>query len=254
MSQKLKFNSSLICSLLCLSINLAHSSVSVNRDHQELRYRTSFGHCPSRVAGTLALTLISEFEESNSLKEMKRKITRDRLDEKHFISTYKIDFDPLDRQLTFNFDCPEPLMKVQIYKESGVESYEAILVSSGKLYDPTYEVLLRAENKLNRPLPYLAIPVGDMEERTQYQITELINQMDVNFRSKLSEVILSDSSELTIILSVNNRPSSVFMGPDLWTLKLEKLDKIVSYMETENKVPAVINLTNPEKVVVKFND
>jgi hypothetical protein len=236
---------------LTLTFGLLFSSSLYATD---LRYRTSFGHCPSRVAGTLALNLISEFEKNQSLLEIKRLIQRDRLDEKHFISSYKIDYDPLDRQLTFSMDCPEPLMKVQIYKESGVESYEAILVSSGKLFDPTYEVLLRSENKLTRQLPYLAIPVGDMEEKTQFRITDLINSMSLDFRTKLSEVILSDTGDLTIILSVKNRPSSVFMGPESWQSKMEKLGKIVEYMEAQNKIPAVINLTNSEKVVVKFND
>jgi hypothetical protein len=44
------------------------------------------------------------------------------------------------------------------------------------------------------------------------------------------------------------------MGLDEWEEKVAKLDKIVNYMELKEKIPAVINLTNSKKVVVKFRD
>lgn len=244
----------IFCILSLLATSLACASVSPNQATPEIKYRTNFGQCPSRAAGTLTLLLMKEFEKNHSLKEVKDLIVKDKLSEKHFISEYKIDYNPLQKMMSFDFDCPAPLMKVQIYKTSGVDSYEAILVESGKLFDPTYEVLLRQEKKILRNLPYLALPVGEMDEEVQFGITKLINQMDVDFRAKLSEVIVNESKDLTIILSVQGRPSSVFMGKDLWSEKLEKLDKIVSYMETNKKVPAIINLTNDKKVVVKFNE
>jgi len=221
---------------------------------QELRKRTSFGKCPSRAAGTLTLQLIKAFEKNNSLRDVKVKIVKEKLAEKHFISKYRISYDPLKKFLNFNFDCPEPLMKVQIYKNNGLEAYDAILVDNGKLYDPTYEVLLRGEHKLSHDLPFLALPVGDMENKFQEQITSLVKGMGPKFRKKLSEVILNESKELTIILSVKGHPSSVFLGDVSWTEKVGKLRKIIKYMEGKGKIPAIINLTNLEKVVVKFND
>lgn len=197
---------------------------------------------------------MSEFEKNQSLLDVKKLIAKDKLEEKHFVSDYKISHDPLLKQLNFSYECPIPLMRVQVYKESGAESYEAVLVSNGKLFDPTYEVLLRADNKLSAQLPYLAIPVGDIDKDKQIIIADLINQMTPETKSKLSEVILNEENELTIILSVLNRPSSVFLGPDQWMEKVNKLDKIVGYMESKKKIPAIINLTNAEKVVVKFND
>jgi hypothetical protein len=230
------------------------ASLPSSHPSDNIRYRTSFGSCPSRVVGNLTMSLVSEFEKNQSLFDVKKLIERDKLEEKHFVSEYKISHDPLLKQLSFSFDCPEPLMKVQVYKETGAESYEAVLVSNGKLFDPTYEVLLRADNKLSGQLPYLAIPVGDIDQSRQVIIADLINQMNPETKSKLSEVILSDTHELTIILSVLNRPSSVFLGLDGWQEKVEKLDKIVGYMESKKKIPAIINLTNAQKVVVKFND
>lgn len=229
------------------------SSIGVDK-RQEVKYRTSFGQCPSRAAGTLTLQLIKSFEKNKSLKDVKTKIVKDKLDEKHFISSYKIKYDPLKKYLHFKYECPEPLMKVQIYKEGGLESYEAILVDNGKLFDPTYEVLLRTENKLTYDLPFLALPVGEMDEKIQKDITKLVGGMPLKFRKKLAEVIINEDKELTLILSLNNHPSSVFMGLDEWPVKMTKLEKIVNYMESQRKIPAIINLTNSKKVVVKFND
>ncbi|MBT3585944.1 MAG: cell division protein FtsQ [Halobacteriovoraceae bacterium] len=221
---------------------------------KKLNYRSTFGKCPSRTAGALTLTLIKDFERNHSLKRLKEKIVKKKLAQKHFISDYKINYDPLQKLLRLNFDCPEPLMKVQIYKENGNDSYDAILVDNGKLFDPTYEVLLKVEKKLTEDLPFLALPVGEMEEETQIAITRLVMKMGPKFRKKLSEVILNKGKELTIIISSKGQPSSVFLGKSQWEEKISKLKKIVKYMELKKKIPAIINLTNSNKVVVKFND
>jgi hypothetical protein len=232
--------------LILFTLNVAYSS--------ELSYRSFLGKCPTRPAGTMALQVVKTFDESQSLRTVKQKILDEKWSEKYFVSDYKIQYDPYSKVLNLNFNCPEPLMKVQIYKTGATESYEAILVDNGQLYDPTYEALLRAEKKINGPLPYLALPVGDMEERVQKDLTELVKDMRPELRKKLSEVILNDSKELTIILSIGGKTSSVFLGPDEWKNKMVKLDKIVNYMELKEKIPSIINLTNTKKVVVKFRD
>jgi len=239
-----------IMSSLLLS-PVTHSAISKEK---KVKYRTSFGSCPSRTAGTLTLQLIKVFERSHSLRDMKVKIVKEKLKDKYFISDYKINYDPLRDQLNFKFGCPEPLMKVQIFKKGGLESYEAILVETGELFDPTYEVLLRAENKLTKPLPFLALPVEEMDKKLQKQVADLVTKMDFKVRRKLSEVILDENKELTMILSSKNRASSVFLGKEDWNGKVKKLEKIVSYMGKKRKVPTIINLTNAKKVVVKFND
>lgn len=220
----------------------------------ELSYRSDLGKCPTKPAGTMALQVVKNFEETKSLRNVKFKMLSEKWNEKYFVSEYKIDYDPFSKILSLAFDCPEPLMKVQIYKKDKIESYEAILVDNGQLFDPTYEVLLRADKKLTNDLPYLSMPVEEMDEKVQQDLTHLIKEMRPGLRTKLSEVILNDSKELTIILSINGHPSSVFMGPDEWDNKLIKLDKIVNYMELKEKIPAIINLTNGKKVVVKFKD
>ena len=239
--------------LVFFSFNETGLSSLGPRKQKKIKYRTNFGSCPSRSAGQMTLKLIKTFEETGSLKKVKEEIIAQSIPEHHFVSKYKISYDPLKNMLRFNIDCPTPLMKVQIYKDNGVDSYEAILVDNGELFDPTYEVLLRTEKKLSKSLPYLAIPVGDFSADTQGEITRVINGMDDKFRRKISEVILNDKGELTVILSLRGNPSSVFMGKDEWLTKTEKLKKIVNYMEANKKIPAIINLTNSKKVVVKFN-
>ena len=224
------------------------------RVEDKIKYKTYFGDCPSKAAGSLTLNLVKSFEKNKSLRELKLKIKKERLYQKHFLKNYSIKFNPIENLLSFKFECPRPLMKTQIYKKNGIDSYEAILVDTGELFDPTYEVLLRSENKLNFDLPSLALPVNNIDSSIQKEITQLIKSRDVEFRKKLSEIIVDEQKELTVILSVNGNPSSAFFGRGKWSEKLAKLQKIVSYMEKKRKFPAIINLTNSNKVVVKFND
>lgn len=225
----------------------------VNYEKKDLKYRTFFGRCPSRVVGNLTLKLVKIFEENQSLKDVKERILLERLDEKHFLASYDIKYDPIKKFLTFNFDCPEPLMKVQIYKQNGLEYYTAILVDNGKLFDPTYEYILETENKISAKLPSLALPVGEIDKKIQMRITMMVKSLPSEFRNKISEVILDEEQKLTVIVSHLGKPTSAFLGKDNWELKSEKLKKIINYMAEKKKTPSIINLTNDKKVVVKFS-
>ena len=219
-----------------------------------INYRSDLGKCPTRPSGMMALQIVKEFDDKKSLYSVKKKIVTEKWQEKYFVTDYKLSFDPYTKILNLNLNCSEPIMKVQIYKNNGNDSYEAILTEDGQMVDPTYEALLRQEKKLTKALPYLALPVSDLDQKIQKEIISIVREMRPEFRKKLSEVIINDAKELTIILSLAGHPSSVFMGNEEWKDKLGKLDKIVSYMELKEKFPAVINLTNGKKVVVKFKD
>lgn len=241
--------------ILILLFNISEVSAAKRpTTKDDVRYRTSFGRCPSQAAGKLTLNLVKAFELNKSLRDVKLKILHEKLKEKHFISNYSVKYEPSQKLLSFSYQCPEALMKVQVYKDEGEESYEAILVDDGKLFDPTYEVLLRADKKLTKELPYLALPVGDMDSEIQKKIARIIGDLSPQFRSNMSEVILNDLKELTIILSIKGHPSSVFLGKDNWKDKISKLKKIVRYVDKKKRIPTIINLTNAKKVVVKFND
>lgn len=236
--------------ILILFSFMAHSKFATKK---KVKYRTYFGKCPSRVVGNLTLKLVKTFEDTGSLKEIKKRIIRERLDEKHFLSQYDVRYNPLRSFLTFSFDCPEPLMKVQIYKKNGLEYYTAILVDNGKLFDPTYEYILETEKKLKTKLPSLALPIGEIDKSIQMKITKMVKNLDHDFRKKISEIILDDEKKLTIIVSNRGKPTSAFLGIDKWELKSKKLKKIISYMSKKRKTPSIINLTNDKKVVVKFS-
>ena len=126
-------------------------------------------------------------------------------------------------------------------------------MDSGRLVDPTYEVLLKGEDKLKHPLPYLAIPVGEMDHKVQARIAKMVKKMSPSFKQKLSEIILQLDKELTIILSIDQNPSSVFLGDKNWEGKIAKLERVVNFMQEKQRIPTIINLTNSDKVVVKFN-
>lgn len=220
----------------------------------QIQYRTFFGNCPSKAVGRLALTLMREFEKEKSLLDIKKKIINEKLEDKYFLSSYKINYSPAQKMIRFDFDCPKPLMNVQIYKSDGDEFYTAVLVDSGKLFDPTYEVLLRSEKKIKNDLPHLAFPASKLNTELHKRITSLLNKLGEDFTEKVSEIILSEKEELTIILSIGSKPSSAFFGKEFWEEKAKKLQKIVKYMNKKKTIPSTINLKNSKKVVVKFSD
>lgn len=232
---------------------VSSSLSAIGLPQSKVKYRTNFGDCPSRIAGQLSMRLIKNFEKSKSLKSLKTEMVDEDLASRHFVSSYKIKFNPVKNSLNFRFVCPKPLMKVQVYKKNGLDSYEAILVENGQLYDPTYEVLLRGDHKLKRDLPFLALPIGSIDKEVNPEVMRVVKEMGADFRQKVSEVILDDEGELTVILSMRGNPSSVFMGTAEWLDKTIKLKRIVRNMEKNKRVPAIINLTNAKKIVVKFN-
>jgi hypothetical protein len=103
-------------------------------------------------------------------------------------------------------------------------------------------------------LPTLALPVDDMDDEIQKSIAVIIKDIPDSFKLFITEVILSEKKELTFILSKNGRPTSVFLGSGNWSEKIIKLQKLVNHLSAKNRIPSVVNLTNAEKVVVKFGD
>jgi hypothetical protein len=230
------------------------SSIPDNFTQKNVNYRTYFGNCPSKSSGFLTILLMKEFEKDHSLKDLKEKILNEKLDEKYFLSDYRISYNPLMKTLKINFECPEPLAKVQVYKSNGQEHYSAILADNAKLYEPHYENLMRTEKKLLYPLPLLAISMEQIESSAPTELAEFIKKIEVDLRKQISEIIINKNKDLTIIFALSGRATSVFMGADLWDEKLLKLSKIVTYIGRNNRYPTSINLMNSKKVVVKFSD
>lgn len=219
---------------------------------KRVKYKTFIGYCPSKSAGELSLHLIEQFNETRSLQAVKELIIKDQLDSKYFLSEYKVNYDPLQNSLRMDFDCPKAVMKVQITRENGDEFYTAILTENGKLFDPNYEVLLRSEKKVKSKLPSLILPVSFVDNNQIFRFIEMINIFPDEAKKEISEMVVNEKNELTIILSMNGRPSTAFLGVSFWDEKVEKLTKVVDYMKSKRKVPSVINLTNSKKIVVKF--
>ena len=241
-----------LLAIFTLSFSLAHATVPAQFSQNDIRYRTSFGDCPAKSSGEFAILIMKEFERSRSLKSVKEKILSEKLDEKYFVSDYQISYNPVARSVRMNMVCPEPLVRVQVYRENGKEHYSAVMVSTGKLFDPSYEMILKAEKRLKSDLPSLAISVRDLEGEVHENFTRFATRLAPWMREKVSEIIINDNKELSIVFSLGGRTTSVFLGQDLWETKLTKLTKIISYTEKSQKFPSTINLTNAIKVVVKF--
>ena len=84
-----------------LLVSGASAKITNKRLVNKIKYKTFFNKCPSQLGGKLTLILTREFEKNNSLKEVKEKIINEKLDEKFFLSNYKIQFDPLKNKLKF---------------------------------------------------------------------------------------------------------------------------------------------------------
>ena len=235
-------------------ISLAGASTPETFTQKNIKYRTYFGQCPSKSSGMLSLIVMKEFEKKQSLKDVKEKMLNEKLDEKFFLSDYRISFNPVIKTLRINLECPQPMAKVQVYKSNGEEHYSAILGENAKLYEPQYENLMKAEKKLKFDLPLLAISMEQLEGDAPTNLAHFIKLMDLELRSQISEIIINKNNELTIVFALGRKATSVFMGADLWEEKLTKLTKIVGYVTKSKRYPSSINLLNAKKVVVKFSD
>lgn len=230
------------------------ASMSDSFTQNNIKYRSFFGECPSKSSGSFTMIIMKEFEKKHSLKDVKEKILHGKLDEKHFLSNYRISYNPVIKTLRINLECPEPLAKVQVYKASGDEHYSAILGSNAKLYEPGYETLMKLEKKLAYNLPLLAISTAQINSDAPTALASFIKVMETDLRKQVSEIILSKNNDLTIVFALGGKATSVFMGADRWDEKLVKLSKIVGYISKSKRYPTNINLVNAKKVVVKFSD
>ena len=240
--------------LFLILTSVAHAAVPESFTQKNINYRTYIGECPSKSSGMFALAVMKEFEKHLSLKDVKEKIINEKLDEKFFLSDYRISYNPVIKSLKVNLDCPEPLAKVQVYKANGEEHYSAILGDNARLYEPGFENLMRAENKLTQNLPSLALSLEQVNSDAPTNIANLVKMMDKELRNQVSEILINKNSELTIVFALDRKATSVFMGADLWEEKLTKLTKIIGYVSKNKRYPSSINLVNAKKVVVKFSD
>ncbi len=235
-----------------LSCSLLTAQASLSPLHK-VNYKTHFGNCPQKTTAQLTMDLVRLFEEKESLKSLKDKIVEENLKDKYFISHYQVNYNPILKDLSFYYECPRALLKVQIFKPDGNEHYNAVLVEDGRLLDPIYEVTLRSENLIQQQLPFLAVKVDQINDDLQNRIAVLFNLFPESIQGNLAEIIIGDNEEMTLILSLQDQTVSVFLGENQWSDKIPKLTRVISYMLDRNKVPAIINMTNLKKVIVKFS-
>jgi hypothetical protein len=230
------------------------TSVPESFTQKNIKYQTYIGECPSKSSGLLSLIIMKEFEKAKSLKDVKEKMLSEKLDEKYFLSDYRISYNPVINTLRINLECPEPLAKVQVYKQNGDEHYSAILGANAKMYEPQYENLMKSEKRLGHNLPLLAITTEQLESNAPTELAYLIKLIEIDLRKQISEIIINKNKELTIVFGLGGKATSVFLGADLWEEKVPKLTKILAYVTKSKRYPSSINLVNAKKVVVKFSD
>jgi hypothetical protein len=231
---------------------LAWGRIPQSYKSKNITYRTYFNQCPDRSSSDLVVQLMKVFEKNRSLKEVKDKIVEEKWAEKYFLNDYKIHFHPIKKQLIVQLHCPQPLARVKVYRENGKEHYSATLAEGGKLFDPSYEVLMKNEKKINSDLPSLVMSVELIEKEEHVKIADTLTLFKNHLKKRMSEIIFNERHELTLILNNGLTTTSIFLGTDLWEHKLGKLEKIIQYMDRSHRSPSSINLVHSKKVVVKF--
>lgn len=223
-------------------------------EKRKVKYRTAFGGCPTKELGSMTLRLVELFNQNQSLQLIKQEILLSDLVKKYFLQKYSVTYNPITHFLDFHFICPEPLAKLQIFDKQKLEKENPILVVGSNLYLSRYEKLLLEEEKIKGPLPYLSIYKDSYSSSLKSQMTELLGSLNQSIKKNLSEIIITDQKELTVILKTDEGPTTAFLGSDRWHEKWQKLTTIINYLQNKEHIPTTINLTNLEKIVVKFTD
>lgn len=214
--------------------------------------KVDFEKCPKNPSSDFVFKASKIFEEKNeSLNEVKKYIVSERLKEKYFLSHYKVDYDPLKRTLSFYLFCSPPALKVSALSSKGDVSYDIILSEDGKTHDPSYLVYLKSDG-LTHMVPKAAISSELLTQQNKEELVLLARKVQGLTHTKLREMIYNDQGEMTMLVGEDKKITSVFLGQGFWEKKLDKLDKIMSYMEVKNKLPSQVNLVDINKVVVKF--
>lgn len=225
---------------------------SANILSKELTYKIKNYSCPTKAVGDLTLRLMDVFERDHSLKDLKMSIVKNKYEEKFFLQDYEIKFNPIENNILFTYYCPKPLLKIEIFDSLGIKTFGGALVSNGEIYKEVFLKLLEKEQKKPLNIPYLSIPHEKINGDITKEIAQLYLTLNKSNKKKVSEIILNQNLELTLILSASNRVASAFLGIENWTEKMSKLQKILDHFATSGKLPSLVNLTNPKKVVVKF--
>lgn len=235
----------------CLQAGYVYSNPSLQFSQTKTQYTLDFNSCPMKSSGDLAILLAKEFDQSQSLYKLKKKMHDERYKESYFLSTYQINYNPILKKLAFKFECPQLMAKIQIIKDGG-QSFMGSLVETGEVFDPQYEILLRREKMIDKPIPYFAVSLKNLNDQKHLGVVKLLKQMNPNLYRQISEVILSDEDELTLILKTKKNAISVLFGKEYWDQKVDRVLKIQEYFEQKDKLPKFINLTSNKKVVVRF--
>lgn len=234
-----------------VTVTAAFANPVLQFSQTRTQYTLDFSTCPMKSSGDLAILLAKEFDQTKSLYRLKKKIVDERYKEIYFLSSYLVNYNPIQKKLAFKFECPSLIAKIQITKENGI-SFLGSLVDTGEVFDPQYEVLLRREKIITNTVPYFAISLKNLNDQKQLSVVKLLKQMNPKIYQQISEVILNDEEELTLILKSKSKALSVLLGKEYWDDKVGRLIKIQDHFSQKEKKPSIINLTSNKKVVVRF--
>jgi hypothetical protein len=214
----------------------------------ELSYKVAFGRCPVQTTGPFIKGLVEVFKKDASLFEIKKEFEKLENKQKYFYNSYRAHYLPFENILTLKVDCPRPLMRLEVFENNKVK-YEAIVSESGEMIDPNYENMLRNENLLKTILPTLSLNTTEIQPDIVKMAISFYKLIDD--QKHLSEISYGKDGWVGIF-SYDYRPILIWLGKDDIEDKLRNLNKILHFFSVSNNFPFFINMTNAEKIVVKF--
>lgn len=215
---------------------------------QKLKIQAYFSKCPKKPSNDFVFATSKKFENENySLIKLRKYILEQHLPKKYFLESYQIKFDPLRKKLTYLLNCSEPALQVNILGKKNTVLYKTLLTESGHIQDPNY---LLFQN--DRYMPELSIRKELLTPQIKRDMIDIVKKFKNKSNSELSEILYSDNGYITLIIRTQKNITSVFLGTGFWEDKIKRIHKIMSHLNTKKKLPTQINITNIDKVVIKF--
>jgi len=212
-----------------------------------------FGKCPQKRVKDISEDLLDSFKKKKSMGDLKKILLSKKIEEKYFITSYQIDYEPVTNKLLMSFECPDLIGNIVLYDKAGKKKYHMVLGRDGKTYDPNYEVLLRAESKIKGKLTSVSFEDNVVTQKRLGQMSDYLKFLEKQKGIDFNELILNKENQLVGIFSRNQSTTSVFFGKHSWSEKTQRLKKSLDYFMDKKKQPSLIKFVDDKKIVVKFS-
>lgn len=217
-----------------------------------IKYRTSFGNCPTHLVGKLTLNLVDLYSKDRSLYKIKQWMLEQEIKKKYFLSHYGVRVHPLKNEMDLNFECSPPVFRVNFFENNFRTPQQSLVLNEdGEFVDPTYLYFLAEENKVPSFIPEVSLQKNESSDEILKKLLQFLVKRKLLMK-EISEIIVQNDNKIFMTISINAQPIWVVIGEKGLEKKFKQLEKIVEYIKVQKKVPSTMNLSNSQKITIKF--